>query len=66
MASLLTQLVARMVDVPVIDPRLIAHVDVLAVVTADETQAEQTDSAPETVAPVIEPTSSAPSATSSQ
>lgn len=45
MTSLFTRFVALGVEVPVIDPRLIAHVEVSEVVTADDGQAatEQVD-----------------------
>lgn len=44
MTSLFTQFVARGIQVPAIDPRLIAHVDVLEVVTPDEQPATSADS----------------------
>lgn len=39
MASLFTQIAAGLTDVPAIDPRLMTHVEILAVVTERETQA---------------------------
>lgn len=48
MTSLFTQFVARGLEVPVIDPRLLTHVEVLAVVTQDERPATPVDpSAPD-------------------
>ena len=51
MTSLFTRFVARGVEVPVIDPRLVTHVEPSEVVTADDGQAA-TNEQKEPLAPV--------------
>ncbi len=59
MTSLFTQFVARGIEVPVIDPRLIAHVDVLLDVTQEEQPAAPLSSSDASTAPVDQQTSPA-------
>ena len=51
MTSLFTLFVARGAEVPAIDPRLIAHIDALAVVTQDDRQAAPAEGSNEVAAP---------------
>jgi hypothetical protein len=55
MVSLFTQLVARGVEVPVLDPRLIAHIDApRAVVLDDDRPAAQPEVLPEDQASALQ------------
>ena len=51
MTSLFTLFVARGSEVPAVDPRLIAHVDALAVVTQDDRQAAPAEGSNDVEAP---------------